>query len=83
MPRPRSSGIDGQGHQLVLPMLGQALSDVDVLARKILMNEENPHESETLKRFSLVLELTQQQLQVGDLAQLDVGRQAHAHLQRQ
>ena len=36
-------GIDAQGHQLVLTLLGQALNDVDVLARKVLMNKENAH----------------------------------------
>ena len=36
-------GIDTQGHQLVLSLLGKALSDMKILARKILMNEENSH----------------------------------------
>ena len=40
---PPVQGIDAQGHQLMLPMLGQALNDVDVLPWKILMNEENSH----------------------------------------
>ena len=39
--------------------------------------------SETLQRFRLVLEFSQQQLQIRHLAQLDVGRQAHPHLQGQ
>ena len=35
--------INPQGHQLVLALLGQALNDVDVLTRKVLMNEKDPH----------------------------------------
>ena len=35
--------INPQGHQLVLTLLGQALNDVDVLPREVLMNEKNPH----------------------------------------
>ena len=37
---PAIQSIDAKGHQLVLPLLGQALNDVDVLPRKILMNEK-------------------------------------------
>ena len=35
--------IDPKSDQLVLPLLRQAPNDVDVLARKILMDEKNPH----------------------------------------
>ena len=35
--------IDAKGHQLVLPLLGQTLNDVDVLPWEVLMNEENSH----------------------------------------
>ena len=40
---PAIQRIDTEGHQLVLPLLGQALNDVDVLPWKVLMNEEDPH----------------------------------------
>ena len=40
---PSFESINSQGHQLVLPVLGQALNDVEVLPWKILMNEENSH----------------------------------------
>ena len=40
---PAIQSIDAQGHQLVLPLLSQALNDVDVLPWKVLMNEENSH----------------------------------------
>ena len=40
---PTIQRIDTEGHQLVLPMLGQALNDMDVLPWKVLMNEEDPH----------------------------------------
>ena len=40
-------------------------------------------DSEKLQRFRLVLRFSQQQLQKRHLAQLDVRRQAHAHLQGQ
>ena len=67
---PAIQSIDPKGHQLVLPLLSQALNDVDILTWKVLMNEKNPHESETLKRFRLVLKFSQQKLQVGHLPQL-------------
>ena len=35
--------IDPKSDQLVLPLLRQAPDDVDVLSRKILMDEKNPH----------------------------------------
>ena len=35
--------IDSKSHQLVLPLLRQTPNDVDVLARKILMDEKNSH----------------------------------------
>ena len=35
--------IDPQGHQLMLALLGQPLNDVNVLTRKVLMNEKDPH----------------------------------------
>ena len=35
--------INPQGHQLVMALVGQALNDVDVLPRKVLMNEKDPH----------------------------------------
>jgi len=35
--------IDSKSHQLVLPLLRQTPNDVDVLTRKILMDEKNPH----------------------------------------
>ena len=41
---PSIQSIDPKGHQLVLPLLSQALNDVDVLPWKVLMNEKNPHE---------------------------------------
>ena len=40
-------------------------------------------DSETLQQFRLVLRFSQEQLQTRHLAQLEVGRQAHAHLQGQ
>ena len=40
-------------------------------------------DSETLQRFRLVLRFSQEQLQRRHLAQLEVRRQAHAHLQGQ
>ena len=42
-PTPAIQRIDAQGHQLVLPLLSQALNDVDVLPWKVLMNEKDPH----------------------------------------
>ena len=35
--------IDAKGHQLVLPLLGQTLNDVDVLPGEVLMNEKDSH----------------------------------------
>ena len=35
--------IDAKGHQLVLPLLGQTLNDVDVLPWEVLMNEKDSH----------------------------------------
>ena len=35
--------INAKCHQVMLPLLGQALDNVDVLPWKILMNEKNPH----------------------------------------
>ena len=35
--------INPQGHQLMLALLGQPLNDVNVLTRKVLMNEKDPH----------------------------------------
>ena len=35
--------VDTKGHHLVLPLLGQTLNDVDVLPRKVLMNEKDSH----------------------------------------
>ena len=40
---PTIQSIDAQSHHLVLALLGQALNDVDVLPRKVLMNEKDPH----------------------------------------
>ena len=40
---PAIQRIDTEGYQLVLPMLGQTLNDMDVLPWKVLMNEEDPH----------------------------------------
>ena len=35
--------IDSQGHQLMLALSSQPLNDVNVLTRKVLMNEKDPH----------------------------------------
>ena len=35
--------INPQGHQLMLALLGQPLNDVNVLTRKVLMNEKDSH----------------------------------------
>ena len=35
--------INAKCHQLVLPLLGQALNDVDVLPWEVLMNEKDTH----------------------------------------
>ena len=35
--------IDSQGHQLMLALLRQPLNDMNVLTRKVLMNEKDPH----------------------------------------
>ena len=42
-PTPAIQSIDAQGHQLVLPLLSQALNDVDVLPWEVLMNEKDSH----------------------------------------
>ena len=40
---PPIQSIDPQGHQLMLALLGQPLNDVNVLTRKVLMNEKDSH----------------------------------------
>ena len=40
---PAIQRIYPQGHQLMLALLGQPLNDVNVLTRKVLMNEKDPH----------------------------------------
>ena len=86
--RNRPTGVhrlNPESNNLMASLLRQFLNDMDVLTRKVLMNKKNSHliPSEALKRFRLVLEFAEQQLQIGNLAQLDVRREAHTHLQRQ
>tara|TARA_B000000565_G_scaffold141356_1_gene106909 strand:+ start:348 stop:539 length:192 start_codon:yes stop_codon:yes gene_type:complete len=40
---PTIKSIDAQGNQLMLALLGQPLNDMNVLTRKVLMNEKDPH----------------------------------------
>ena len=40
---PPIQSIDPQGHQLMLALLGQPLNYVNVLTRKVLMNEKDSH----------------------------------------
>ena len=40
---PSIQRINPQGHQLMLALLSQPLNDVNVLTRKVLMNEKDPH----------------------------------------
>ena len=41
---PTIKSIDAQSNQLMLALLGQPLNDMNVLTRKVLMNEKDPHE---------------------------------------
>ena len=40
---PTIKSIDAQSDQLMLALLGQPLNDMNVLTRKVLMNEKDPH----------------------------------------
>ena len=40
---PSIQRINPQGRQLMLALLSQPLNDVNVLTRKVLMNEKDPH----------------------------------------
>ena len=75
--------LNPEGNNLMASLLRKFLNNMNVLTRKVLMNKENLHliPSEALQRFCLVLEFAQQQLQIRHLTQLDVRREAHAHLQ--
>ena len=76
--------LDSESDNLMATLSCKPLNDMNVLTRKVLMNKKNSHliPSEALKRFRLVLEFAEQQLQIGNLAQLDVRREAHTYLQR-
>ena len=56
---------------------------MNVLTGKVLMNEKDPHELETLQGFRLTLKLSQQQLQITRFAKIDLSRQTHSHPQEQ
>ena len=38
--------VNAEGNQLVLALLGQPLNDVNVLTREVLVNKQNPHDSQ-------------------------------------
>ena len=56
---------------------------MDILTGEVLMNEKDFIRLRALAVTPPCLESAQQQLQIGDFAQLDVGRETHPHLQRQ
>ena len=80
---PAIQSIDPKGHQLVLPLLSQALNDVDVLTWKVLMNEKNPHEIRDAEAIPPCPEILPAKAAGRTPSATDVCRQAHADLQGQ
>ena len=56
---------------------------MNVLTGKILMNEKDPHELETLLRFRLTLKLSQEQLLITRFEKINLSHQTHSHTQEQ